>query len=81
LLLLVLVKAHRENLKEKWKTLGEEEKEPFERKQREHMAKQKLMKECITEALAKQKGGNCSRSYASLSKVRQAKFFPFYQVL
>ena len=65
-------KAKRETLKEKWKTLGADEKLPFERKRREHMAKQHLMKECISEALMKQKGGNCSRSYASLAKVRSA---------
>ena len=59
-------------LKEKWKTLGEVERQPFERKRREHMAKQELMQECITDALAKQKGGNCSRSYANLAKVRSA---------
>ena len=31
------------------------------------------MKECITDALRKQQGGNCSRSYASLAKVSQIK--------
>ncbi len=68
-----MVKAQREKLNDKWKTLGEDEKLSFERKRREHMAKQHLMKEYISEALMKQKGGNCSRSYASLAKVRYAK--------
>jgi hypothetical protein len=59
----------RESLKEKWLTLTDEEKIPFEKKKRDHMAKQGIMKECITNALRKEKGGNCSRSYASLAKV------------
>ncbi len=59
-------------LKEKRKTLGEVERQPFERKKREHMAKQELMQECISDALSKEKGGNCSRSYANLAKVRSA---------
>jgi hypothetical protein len=59
-------------LKEKWKTLGEVERQPFERKRREHMAKQELMQECISDALTKEKGRNCSRSYANLAKVRSA---------
>jgi hypothetical protein len=46
-----------------------EEKIPFQKKQRDHMAKQSLMKESIADALQKDKGGNCVRSYASLAKV------------
>jgi hypothetical protein len=56
-------------LKEKWKTLTEHEKIPFERKRREHMAKQELMKESVSDALIARKGGNSVRSYASLAKV------------
>ena len=56
-------------MKEKWKTLGKDEKIPYEKKRRDHMAKQELMKECVSDALIKQKGGNCIRSYASLAKV------------
>jgi hypothetical protein len=59
----------RNQLKEQWLTLGEEEKEPYEKKTRDALAKQELMKECITDALRKEQGGNCSRSYASLAKV------------
>ena len=59
----------REQLKDKWLTLGDNEKEPFEKKTRDHLAKQGLMKECIVDALQKAKGGNCSRSYSSLAKV------------
>jgi hypothetical protein len=33
------------------------------------MAKQGLMQEATTDALQKEKGGNCVRSYASLAKV------------
>ncbi len=32
------------------------------------MAKQSIMKEAVTQALQKDKGGNCSRSYASVAK-------------
>jgi hypothetical protein len=56
-------------LKKKWKTLTVEEKIPFERKRREHMAKQELMKESVSDALIARKGGNSVRSYASLAKV------------
>ena len=62
-------KAQRNKLKEQWLTLGDEEKEPYEKKTRDALTKQELMKECITDALRKQQGGNCSRSYASLAKV------------
>jgi hypothetical protein len=37
---------------------------------------QSLMKECITDALQKEKGGNCVRSYASLAKVNPKLSFP-----
>ncbi len=63
----------RDKLKEKWLTLDEEEKIPNEKQTRDHLAKQSLMKECITDALRKQQGGNCSRSYASLAKVELLK--------
>jgi hypothetical protein len=56
-------------LKEKWLTLSEKAKEPYEKQARDHLAKQALMTECVTDALKKQKGGNCTRSYASLAKV------------
>ncbi len=59
----------RATLRAKWLTLGEDEKVPFKKKTRDHLAKQELMKECITDALQKAKGGNCSRSYTSLAKV------------
>jgi hypothetical protein len=47
---------------------------PFEKKQRDYLAKQSLMKESITDALQKAKGGNCLQSYASLAKVRSNRF-------
>jgi hypothetical protein len=59
----------RDALKMEWLSLTGDEKVPFEKQARDHVAKQALMKECITDALRKQKGGNCSRSYASLAKV------------
>jgi hypothetical protein len=33
------------------------------------MAKQALMQECIVDALRKETGGNCQRSFASIAKV------------
>ncbi len=41
---------------------------PFQKKARDHLAKQQYMKECITDALRKDEGGNCCRSYDSLVK-------------
>jgi hypothetical protein len=67
----VVMKAHRALLKEKWLTLTNEDKEPYAKKAHDHQAKQHLMKECIVDALRKAKGGNCSRSYASLAKVKR----------
>jgi hypothetical protein len=56
--------------KGKWSTLSAEDNEPFEKKKRNHLARQGVMQECITDALQKEIGGNCVRSYASLAKVR-----------
>jgi hypothetical protein len=47
----------------------EDERVPFEKMQRDHLAKQSFMKESITDALSKQKGGNCVQSYARIAKV------------
>jgi hypothetical protein len=44
-------KGQRETLKLKWTNLTDEERIPFEKKTRDHLAKQELMKECITDAL------------------------------
>jgi hypothetical protein len=60
-------------LKDKFLTLTTEEKIPYEKKVRDHMQKQDLMRECVTDALRKSQGGNCSRSYASLAKVHNLK--------
>jgi hypothetical protein len=56
-------------LREEWTSLPAEEKIPFEKKARDHMAKQALMQECITDALRKETGGNFQRSFASIAKV------------
>jgi hypothetical protein len=48
------------------------------------MAKQSLMKESITDALRKDKGGNCLRSFASLAKVTtplSSVFFLFVLIM
>jgi hypothetical protein len=48
--------------------VSEEDRPPFEKKARDHLAKQSVMKEAVTHALRKEHGGNCSRSYASVAK-------------
>ena len=71
------MKLQREALKKKWQTLSEDEKIPYEKKTREHMMKHDIMRECVTDSLRKESGGNCSRSYASLAKVYSISFlFP-----
>jgi hypothetical protein len=70
------LQAKKKALKEKWSTLTPDEKMPFEKLKRDHLAKQSLMKESITDALKKEKGGNCVRSYASLAKVITNPFIP-----
>ena len=67
------MKVKRDALKLKWVNLTDDAKIPYEKQARDHLAKQSLMKECITDALRKQRGGNCSRSYASLAKVLKLK--------
>ncbi len=52
---------------QKWGELTDEEKIPYEKKSRDHLAKQDLMKDAIVDALRKEKGGNCSRSFGSLT--------------
>jgi hypothetical protein len=59
----------RATFKEKWDNLSEEDKILFDKKARDHVAKQEIMQECITDALRKEKGGNCSRSFQSIAKV------------
>jgi hypothetical protein len=44
------------------------------KKARDHMAKQAMMQECITDSLRKQTGGNCQRSFASIAKVVQCVY-------
>ncbi len=68
----LMLQLKKMELKEKWSTLSDKEKEPFEKRKRDHLARQGVMKECITDALQKQKGGNCVRSFASLAKVRSS---------
>ena len=53
----------------KWENLPDEDKIPFNKKARDHVAKQEIMQECITDALKKSKGGNCSRSFQSIATV------------
>ena len=51
-------------LKAKWDSLSDDEKCPYEKKSRDHLAKQQVMKECITDALRKSTGGNCNPKFA-----------------
>jgi hypothetical protein len=64
-----MLQEKKQELKEKWSTLSDKDKEPYEKKKRDHLARQGAMQECITDALQKSMGGNCVRSYASLAKV------------
>ncbi len=48
--------------------MNETERIPYFKKARDHLAKQSIMKEAVVDALQKEKGGNCSRSYASVAK-------------
>ena len=66
----LIFQAKRLSLKQTWLALSEDQKEPYKKKQRDHLAKQGLMKQAIVDALQKDKGGNCVRSYASLAKVQ-----------
>jgi hypothetical protein len=43
-----------------WNAMSAEEKEPFEKIARDKHVRQALMAECVTEALQKKKGGNCT---------------------
>ncbi len=43
-------------------------KPPMTKKARDHMAKHSVIEEAITDALSEEKGGNCSRSFASVTK-------------
>ncbi len=42
--------------KEKWSTLSDKDKEPYEKKKCDHLARQGVMQECITDALQKNNG-------------------------
>jgi hypothetical protein len=64
-----MFQKHKQILKNKWNTLTEEEKAPYEKKSRDHMARQSVISESIVDALKKQTGGNCSRSFGSVQKV------------
>ena len=57
----------RATFKVKWENLSDEDKIPFDKKARDHVAKQEIMQECITDALRKEQGGNCSRSFQSIA--------------
>jgi hypothetical protein len=65
-----LLQEKKLEFKEKWTTLSDKDKEPYEKKKRDHLTRQGVMQECITDVLQKAMGGNCVRSYASLAKVR-----------
>jgi hypothetical protein len=53
---------------ERWENVSPADRVPHEKKARGHLAKQSVMKETVVNALQKDKGGNCSRSYASVAK-------------
>ena len=53
---------------ERWENVSAADREPYEKKARDHVAKQGVMKEAVIDALQKEKGGNCQRLYASVAK-------------
>ncbi len=61
-------KKQKQFYRQKWEGVAVLEREPYEKQSRDHLAKQNVMKEAVTHALQKEKGGNYSRSYASLAK-------------
>ena len=61
-------KKQKQFYRQKWGDVSVIEREPYEKQSRDHLAKQSVMKEAVTHALQKVKGGNCSRSYASVAK-------------
>jgi hypothetical protein len=67
----------RATFKVKWDNLSDEDKIPFNKKARDHVAKQEIMQECITDALKKSNGGNCSRSFQSIAKVSKKLLLHF----
>ena len=64
----VAKKQQKQFYRKKWDDVPATEKEPYEKASRDHLGKQKVMQEAVTHALQKDKGGNCSRSYASVAK-------------
>jgi hypothetical protein len=62
-------KKHKNLLKGKRDSLSVEEKTPYEKKSRDHMARQGVIKESIVDALQKKNGGSSSRSFMSVQKV------------
>jgi hypothetical protein len=53
---------------QKWEDVSPTDRVPYEKKARDQLAKQSVMKEAVVAALQKDKGGNCSRSYAGVAK-------------
>jgi hypothetical protein len=64
----VAKKTQKQFYRQKWGDVSVKEREPYEKQSRDHLEKQKVMQEAVTDALQKVKGGNCSRSYASVAK-------------
>ncbi len=61
-------REHKAVLKKQWNALSKDDKVPFEKMARDHHARQPLIKECVVDALQKNRGGGCLRSYRSLEK-------------
>jgi hypothetical protein len=53
---------------QRWENVSKDERVAYEKKARDHLAKQSVMKEAVIDALQKEKGGNYQRSYASVAK-------------
>ena len=62
------LQKHRLILKTKWETLSTEERVPYDKQARDHLARQGVISESVADAMRKDKGGSCSRSFLSVQQ-------------
>jgi hypothetical protein len=68
LIMFIVYQMQKAYFQQKREDVSPADRVPYEKKARDHLAKQSVMKEAVVSALQKDKGGNCSRSYASVAK-------------
>ena len=62
------LQKHRLILKTKWEKLSTEERVPYDKQARDHLARQGVISESVADAMRKDKGGSCSRSFLSVQQ-------------